>query len=147
MISIFGIISVVVAIISVAVIVLHNRVLNKRAPVDAYFSELEDLLRGRIEALLHAGPPDSELRRLCSHAVDLELSDMIKALPDIDRACLDLHIEDEPENIQTVQDTIIALNQSIEVYNRFIAGSLPVVLMARVLALTIEESVEGIWLY
>ena len=141
MISIFGIVSVVIALISVAIIVLHNRVMAKRTPVDTYLAELEDMLRDRIENLYHASHPDSELRDLCGQCVDLDLSNMLKALPDIDRACAAGSHIDEHAHPQGMGETIKALNQAIEEYNRFITGNLPVVLMAQALGLKVEEPV------
>jgi len=139
MISVFGIISVAVAVVSVVSIMLHNRVMKMRAPVDAYLAALEDLLRERIDTLLRESFADSELRRLCGNAVDLELNEMIKALPDIDRAAsLDMHTA-EQENAIAIRETTEALNQAIEEYNRYITGSLPVVLMAQALGLETED--------
>jgi len=141
MISIFGIASVVVALASLAVILLHNRIMNKRAPVDAYFAELDDLLRDRIENLYHSSSPDTKLHDLCSQYMDSSLSDMITALTEIDRAvAAELHTE-EHETAQTIYEAIAVLNQSIDEYNRYIAGSLPVALMAQVLGLAMVEPV------
>jgi len=143
MISVFGVVSVAVALISVAVIVLHNRVMSKRAPVDMYFAQLEVLLRDRIEMLYHASPPDSELRHLCNQSIDLDVNSIIKALPDIDRAtAVELHIH-EQENIQAIKESTEALNQAIEEYNRFIVSSFPIILMARVLGFADEEFIQS----
>ena len=139
MISIFGIVSVVVALISVAIIVLHNQVMSKRTPVDTHLEALEDLLRQYVEELYHTCHPDSELFDLCSQCVDLDFDSIVKALPDISRASeIDLYI-DGHENIQAIQDTAEALNLAIEEYNNFITGRLPGKLMALVLGLTAED--------
>jgi len=139
MISVFGIVSVAVALISVVIIILHNRVMSKRTPVDTYLTELEDLLREKIEILYHASLPGTELQVLCNQCIDLDLSSIINAMPDIDRASMaDLH-EYEHESNRAIQETTEALNQAIKAYNSFITGSLPVVLMSRILALTTEE--------
>ena len=160
MISLFGVISVVIALISVAVIMLHNQVMRKRTPVDTYIDALEALLRKRVEALYHASHPDSELHALCAECVDLDFDSIVKALPDIDRAfaeeaeylnldesewnesqppTMDIDATDLSKNTQAIQETTEALNQAIEVYNSFITGRLPVVLMALTLGLTTEE--------
>ena len=139
MISIFGIASISVAVASVVFIMLHNRVINKRAPVDAGFAALEDLLRGRIEALLSTSEPGSGIHQLCGDVVDMELHEMIKALPEIDRAVeLELHIDDDG-NMAEIYEAIVALNLVVEEYNRYITGSLPVVFMAQILGITTEE--------
>ena len=138
MISIFGIVSVAVALTSVVILALHNRVMSKRAPVDEYFAALEALLRDKIEDLYQASQPDSRLHSLCGQYIDLDLNEIIKALPEIDRANFAEIIIEE----QAIHEAANALNQAIEAYNRFITGSLPVVLMAHILALTAEEPVK-----
>ena len=153
MISMFGIISVVVALISIAIIVLHNRVMIKRAPVDTYSAALEDLLRQRIEVLIHACRIDTELYALCHKCVDLDLYAMAEALPDIDRACvMDLHEEDDDteeyapvdwewltDNSQAIEENAAALNQAIEEYNNLVTGSIAGRMMALILGMTAEE--------
>jgi len=142
MISIFGIISVVIAVVSVTIIVLHNRLMLKRAPVDTYFTSLEDLIRERIENLYSQSHPDSELRAICAISVDFNLNGMIEALPDIDMASEKERAIDDKESCQIIRETTEALNQAIEGYNRLITGSLPMKLMAQILALTTEETVN-----
>ena len=142
MISIFGIVSVVVALVSIAIIVLHNRVMIKRAPVDSYIVALEDLIRGRLESLYESSPHGSELQALCIQYMDLDLNSMVKALPEIDRAYEgDMYIDEHAIN-QAINETAQDLNQAIQEYNRFITGSLPVSLMAQVLALTTEDAID-----
>jgi len=141
MISIFGIVSVAVALICVAIIVLHNRVMNKRTPVDEHLAALEDLLREKIENLYNTSHADSELRVLCGQCVDLDLNSMLKALPDIDIVADDLQTNDYEAN-QKIQETIAGLNQVIDEYNRFIIRNLPVNLMAQALGLTAEEPIK-----
>ena len=157
MISIFGIISVLVAFFSIAAIVLHNRVMSKRTPVDTYLTQLEDLLRDRLVALYHLSPHDSELHDLCDQYMDLDLSAIAGALPDIHRASkADLHInapeeweaqessdrlETLAQNAEAIQETAAALNQAIQVYNGFITGRPPMAAMAYILGLTVEEPI------
>lgn len=133
--------SVAVALICVAIIVLHNRVMNKRTPVDEHLAALEDLLREKIENLYNTSHADSELRVLCGQCVDLDLNSMLKALPDIDIVADDLQTNDYEAN-QKIQETIAGLNQVIDEYNRFIIRNLPVNLMAQALGLTAEEPIK-----
>jgi len=142
MISIFGIISVIIALISVTVIVLHNRLMLKRSPVDSYLAELEDLVREKIESLYHESRPDSELRALCAQCIDLDLNGMMEALPEIEVAQAEELSPDENTGNHTISETVEALNQSIHKYNRLITGSSPMRLMARVLALTLENPID-----
>jgi len=145
MISIFGVVSVIIAVVSVAIIVLHNRLMLKRTPVDAYFTALEDLIRDKIEDLYHTSPPESELRDLCSLYVDLDLDSMLKALPEISRACesgLECNISGSDESAKAIQETTEALNLSIQEYNALITGSIPMKLMAQMLTLTTESPID-----
>jgi len=142
MISVFGIISVAIAIISIVIILLHNRLMLKRSPIDTYLTMLEDIIRERIENLHCNSHPDSELQALCAISMDLDLSGMVEALPDIDRALDEEHAIDDNESRKTIHETIEALNQAIEEYNRLITGSLPMKLMAQALALTAETAVD-----
>ena len=136
MISIFGVVSVITAVTSITIIVLHNRLMLKRTPVDTYAAALEDLIRERIEGLYHTSPPESELHDLCSLYVDLGLNDMIMALPEIDRACESSLLDDE--SASAIQETTEALNQAIQDYNNLITNNLPMKLLAQVLTLTTE---------
>ena len=138
MISIFGVISVVIAILSVATIVLHNRVMGKRTPVDTHLAALEDLLRERIEILYQTSYPDSELYTLCTQCIDLDFNDIIKALPHIDRASFDCE-EVHTDNAKAISETTAALNHAIEEYNKYITGRFPAVFMASILGLTTEN--------
>ncbi|MCL2405437.1 MAG: hypothetical protein FWC92_07820 [Defluviitaleaceae bacterium] len=144
MISIFGIISIVVALFSVAIIVLHNRLMAKRTPVDSYFTQLETLVRDRIEHLCHASTPDAELHTLCIQYVDMDIESMIRALPDIEHAHeANLQASDDAipaiheTIIETINETIEALNQAINEYNSLITGNILMRLMAQALALTV----------
>ena len=163
MISIFGIVSIAIALISVAAIVLHNRVMGKRAPVDAHLTQLEDLLRDRMEMLYRYSRPGTQLYELCEQYIDLDLESILKALPDIGRAfdeawdtgnlIITEPLDDEPEpqqddyvtmaglesNAHAIQETTAALNQAIKNYNSFITDRPPEALMAKVLGLTTEE--------
>jgi len=163
MISIFGIISIAIAVLSVVAIVLHNRVMGKRTPVDTLSAELESLLRDRVEMLHQYSRPGSELRELCDMCIDLDLESMLKALPEIGRAFDDEReagnliisepLEEYPEaamdnyvsmakldnNTQAIQEATLSLNQAIDAYNDFITNRFPAVFMAQILGLNTEE--------
>ena len=165
MISIFGIISITVAILSIAAIVLHNRVMGKRAPVDTYLAKLEELAHDRIEMLYQYSRPGSELRELCDEYIDQDLESILKALPEIDRAFDDEKeagnlviseplVEDDPDtdadeyvtmaglesNANAIRETTVALNQAIEIYNDYITTRPLEKLMAMVLGLSVEDA-------
>ena len=168
--SIFGFVSVLIAVISVAAIVLHNRVMGKRAPVDTHLARLEDLLRDRVEMIYRYSRPGSELRGLCDEYIDLDFESIIKTLPDIGRAFEDekeagnliisepLDDDLDPEaddyvtmaglesNAQAIIETTTTLNQAIESYNSFITGRPQEILMARVLGLTTKEPLSQTFL-
>ena len=163
MISIFGIISIMIVMISVAAMVIHNRVMKKRTPVDTHLAELEDLVRDRVEMLYRCSRPGSELRALCDQYIDLDFESIQKALPDIGMAFDDAWeagnlITDAPfkedsasaadhnitiatldNNAQAIQETTAALNQAIDSYNDFITNRPHDILMAHVLGLTTVE--------
>ena len=145
MISMFGIVSIVIVLVSAAAIVLHNRIMKKRAPVDMYLEELEEQLRKRVEMLYHASPRDSDLYSLCDQCIDLDLSGLLNAMPDIDTALEDYpptsddEISALEENTQAIQSTEQALNQAIESYNDFITRPIAGRFMALVLGFETEE--------
>ena len=141
MISAFGIISIAIALASVTIIVLHNRLMLRRTPVDSYMAALEELLRESLERLFNASPPGSDLQNLCGNCMDLGLNDIIQALPDISRACTP-GLCDEQEKLHAIRETAEALNQAIRDYNSLITGSLPMKLMAQALSLTTEEAIN-----
>ena len=148
MISIFGIVSILIALLSIAAIVLHNQVMNKRAPVDTYLAELEDLLRDRIEILYHTSSQHTELHVLCDQYIDLDMPAMLKALPYIHRAAYDADLHTSTtitQNAEVIQETTAALNQAIEAYNGFITGRPPMAAMAFILGLTTEDPVDPLY--
>ena len=163
MISIFGIVSMITVLVSVAAIVLHNRIMGKRAPIDTQLAALEDLLRNRVEMLYHYSRPGTELHALCDLYMDLDLESILQALPDIGRAFDDAieagnliirePLDDNPtptsdnyvtmakleDNAQAIQEATITINQAIKSYNNFITSRPLEMLMARILGLTVEE--------
>ena len=165
MISMFGIISIAVALVSILAIVLHNRVMKRRTAVDYLTEELETLLRDRLGMLHRYSRPGTQLRELCDVYMDLELESILFALPEITAAFEDAKeagslvisepLEEEPEqpeasyvsmarlesNADAIFEKTEALNQAIEVYNAFITHRLPEGLMARVLGLEVQELV------
>jgi len=141
--SIFGLISLFVALVSVSVIVVHSRIMRKRAPVDIHFATLEELLRVRIELLYNASPQDSELNEICATCVDLDYDTIVSVLPSIKA-----NMEDEPPtedmeaNTTDINSTIEALNTAIETYNEAITKKSSAALMAMALGLETLETVE-----
>ena len=167
MISVFGIVSVVVALLSVAAIILHNRIMRKRTPVDTHFAELEELLRIRVEMLHDISTPGSSLQGLCDECVTLDVGSMLNALPYIntafdcekeaempshdespeedeeeDFASADITVATLEENTEAINAATEALNQAINDYNSYIASSRPVTIMALILGLKAEKTIE-----
>jgi len=140
MVSIFGVISIIIAVVCISIIVLHNRFMLKRTPVDNYFTALEDLIREKLEGLYHSSAPESKLRDLCSLYVDLDLDSMLKALPEISKAC-EPDIQDD-ESAKAIHETAEALNQAIQDYNKLITGNIIMKLMAQALTLTTESPIN-----
>jgi len=139
--SVFGFVSLFIVVISVAVIILHYRLMRKRAPVDVHFDQLEELLRQWIENLYHISPVGSGLYNLCDQYIDLEFSDILSAMPEIHDFC-EQEQQDSSTNIATINDTISALNRAISEYNAFIAKTPATVLMAHILGLKTMEPIE-----
>ncbi|MCL2571851.1 MAG: LemA family protein [Defluviitaleaceae bacterium] len=103
--SIFGFISMFIAVVSVAAIVLHYKIMKRRAPVDIHMEELEELMRQRQE-------------------------------------------QESPEEIEVIENTIseaiTILNTAITEYNTYIAKDPTIALMAKILGLSQEESIQNI---
>jgi len=148
MISIFGITSIFIVIVSVAVIILHNRIMKRRTPVDTYLAELEELIRQRMEMLYSIAIPGSELHELCTHYIDLDFNSLLHAYPDITNAYD--HAEEKysttptalEENAEAMHTTTQALNKAIETYNNYITKSPTEAAMAKILGLKKEEYVH-----
>jgi len=139
--SAFGFVSLFIVVISVTVIILHYRLMRKRAPVDVHYDQLEELLRQWIENLYYESPVDSEIYNLCIQYIDLERDEILSAFP--------LIIEKAPPcedtNAIAITETISTLNRAIEEYNTFIAKSPATVLMALVLGLKAVEPVAHVF--
>ena len=149
MISLFGGISIAVAAVSVSVILLHNRVMKRRAPVDYYLYELEEALRQRADMLYDISAPDTELRKLLDIYIDQDFARLMLAMPDIESALTAETLPPEADAAQdvldktarAVEENMAALNKAIEAYNVFITTRPIEGLMAKVLGLTVEETI------
>ena len=146
--SFIGIISIPIVLASVAALVLHARVMRKRAPVDTQMEELEDQLRQRLEIIYTISAPGTVLYELCNGCIDLEFTRILESMPDINDAleaekkqCESQTVQELDSNADIIQTTIQNLNQAVDEYNNFIQARLPDVLMARVLGL---ENVEPV---
>ena len=146
--SFIGVISIPIVLVSVAVLVLHARVMRRRAPVDAYMAELEDQLRERLEIIYTIGPQNTVLHELCAGCIDLEFTDILKSMPDINytlEAEIQSHesatVDELDSSTEIIHTTTQNLNHAIDEYNNFIQNRLPDVLMARVLGLETVEPV------
>ncbi|MCL2360332.1 MAG: hypothetical protein FWC73_00800 [Defluviitaleaceae bacterium] len=130
--SIFGFVSLFIVVLSVAIIVLHYRVMKRRAPVDTYFTELENLLRQRIELLYAINPV--ELSDLYDQSITIELSSLLAAIAEIDVEHKSLE-----ENSAAIDETRESLSKAIGDYNTFIAAKPHTILMAKILGLAVIE--------
>jgi len=148
--SLFGFISLFIVVVSVAVIILHYRLMKRRAPVDVHFGQLEELLRHWLENLYQESPEGSELYYLCGQCIDLELNGLLSAAPQIveaynHAAYSETEPQDQNAEIAAIRETIKALNLSIAAYNAFITKSPAAALMALVLGLKTVEPVVQIF--
>jgi len=81
--SIFGFMSLFVVVASVAVLVLHYRLMRRRAPVDVHFAHLEEQLRQWTENLYSISPAGSDLRILCDRCIDMDFAGLLLTAPEI----------------------------------------------------------------
>jgi len=167
MVSLFGFVSLFIALVCISAIVVHYRIMRRRAPVDLLILELENLFRTRIEILYNLSTPHSLLRNLCDQYIDTNLASLLDALPDIIEAyentsdTEEVFLEDGEEessqinnedyeaytkaleeNYNTTEDAIASLNKKIEDYNNFITKGVSNILMAKVLGLSEEETIS-----
>jgi len=143
--SLFGFVSLFIVVISIAAIVLHNRVMKRRAPVDVHLEELEELLRRRVEILYTLSQVDTKLRDLCIQCVDLDFETIANSIADINEAYNQEQSSDSQcleENWQKINDTTTALNNAIEAYNTFISKNPSGATMAQILGITKEEPIS-----
>ena len=166
MVSLFGFVSLFIALVCISAIVVHYRIMRRRAPVDLLIAELESLFRTRLEILYNLSAPQSLLRSLCDQYIDMDLSSLLDALPEIVEAFEnssdsgEVFLEDAKEesikadsedcarmealeaNYKAVEDAIVALNKKIENYNNFITKGVSNILMAKVLGLSEEDFIS-----
>jgi len=86
MISVFGVVSFVVAAICIIVIFQQSRVMTRRTPVDQGLSDLEALVRQRLELLYTLSPPDTELFFLVDQCIDKDFDTILNSMPLIEEA-------------------------------------------------------------
>jgi len=153
MVSIFGFVSLFITIVCVAAIVLHSKVMRRRAPVDTHMAQLEDLLRLRVEIMYNLSPVDSPLHELCAQCVDADFANIMATLPSItetyqqayrDATWDEIH-NDLQENTESIEETITNLNQVIEKYNNYITANSSGMTMAWILGLSTEEPLASIF--
>ena len=134
MISIFGIVSFVVAAICIIVILQQGRVMRRRAPVDQGLRDLEVLVRQRLELIQSLALPDTELYVLIEQCIDKDLDTILESIPDIE-AAIDIHSDELTANTDTLSTTISTLNSSIDSYNNYITTNSTGVMMAILLGI------------
>ena len=148
MVSIFGVASIMVVIVSIVVIILHNRIMKRRAPVDIMFDELEELMRQRLEMMYEISVPGSELHELCHYYIDLDFDTVLSVYADICEAYdnAEERYEVAPtamdENWAGIRLSTETLNKAIQEYNAFITKSPSEMMMARVLGLKAAEPIS-----
>ena len=147
MISVFGVTSIFIVMVSVTVIILHNRIMKRRTPVDIYVAELEDLIRKRMEMLYEISIPGTKLHELCTYYIDLDFDTILNGLPEITHAYThaDERYETAPtaldENTTTIQQTTNSLNHAVKDYNDFITKSPTEVMLAKILGLETHPTI------
>jgi len=104
--------------------------MKKRAPVDLLFSELEDLLRARIELLYAINP--TGLYELYDESLVLELDGLLCAL-----STFEIDHDSLAENTESINKNKENLAKAIDDYNNFITAKPHTTLMAKILGLQI----------
>jgi len=128
--SAFGFISLFVVVLCIAIIILHYRIMKKRAPVDVHFSELEELLRERVEILYKINP--TGLYELYNQSATLDLEGLLNTL-----ASFEVEHDSLTDNTEAITKIKEALAQAISDYNSFITANPHTSLMAKILGLEI----------
>jgi len=148
-ISLFGLVSIVVLVLSAAALVLHFRVLVLRGQVDDSFAQVEVLVRVRIDLIYDLGTnhdDGSELCLMCEEADASHAKDVFASFPEIEKVLEDLRLEPDSfiplkENKTEVLSAAGVYNVHLEKYNLFI-GKLPGSVMAHVIGLKQEKALR-----
>jgi len=102
--------------------------MKKRAPVDLLLSELEDLLRERIELLYAINP--TGFYELYDNSLVLELEGLLSSL-----STFDTEHDSLAENTKSISKNKENLAKAIDDYNNFITAKPHTTLMAKILGL------------
>jgi len=120
-------------------------VFSKHAKIIGGLAVLEDLVRERLDIFYKTAlaKPESELYRLCDKYIDKGLDDILKALPEIDRAYDESSINDDDQLIEANHNEILQAIQGItaaaDKYNRLITHTFYGRAVAKVFKLQLYE--------
>jgi hypothetical protein len=137
MFSVFGIISIIVFLISVRFLVLHYQVMKKRGAADEKLAALDNLLRERLEIVYEQTenlPDTQELRELCEIFSAYETKKLIKSINRLNKAIEIIPEESLAVNITETEQATDIFKQSAAEYNAYIAA-FPANFMAYILGL------------
>jgi len=133
--SLFGFLSLFIALLCVAIIILYHRIMSRRTPVDMYFAQLEDLLRDKAELLYKLDP--TKYGDLYDKSLVLSIEDLLSALHDINE-----EHESLAENASTLIKTKESLLKAVDDYNAFITSNPHTILMSKILGIEVIEKVH-----
>ncbi|MCL2358020.1 MAG: hypothetical protein FWC70_12855, partial [Defluviitaleaceae bacterium] len=133
MFSEFGVIAIIVALISIGALVLHFYVMKRRVASDKCLAEIDALLRTRIELLYETQP--REVHEIL--AATFETRSLLAAL-----AQAEIRGSELCENIIETEIAVRAYNDAVAVYNDCIA-KYPAKIMAFLLGLSREEDMPN----
>jgi len=148
-ITLFGLISIIVLLFSVAALVIHFRILQLRGNADDSFIQVETLIRKQVDLFYDIGAAHktgSSLCDLCEEADELHAKEVFASLPSIEKELENLKIEaDEQaplkENMHELMRSAEEYNKHTEKYNTFIR-SLPGSAMAAIVGLKYEKALQ-----
>ena len=148
MISMLGVLSLVILLLSVGALILHYRLLQLRGALDDSFSGLDELLRVRLEIIYDIANTmenSHELKERCIRYSGREVRAIIKSMPKFHKAIAATHIENDiktalTENTHEIERSIRTYNENLLKYNTYVSKP-PGIILAFAVGLKSEKQI------
>ncbi|MCL2386988.1 MAG: hypothetical protein FWC89_05470 [Defluviitaleaceae bacterium] len=140
-ISIFGVVSFLILVVSVGALILHNKIITRRAAVDEALAAVDNLLHEQLETLYETAithPDSQDFLELCEDYAALQTRELLIALPELQEEAAHFLPPPEDEKKEALTQAVKTLNTAIDIYNAFIT-KFPAQLMASILTLEQEH--------
>ena len=149
MFSVFGIILLVVMILSSLALLLHYRVMKSRGKVDESFQLLDTFLRDRFDLIMKLSRDTSSEEKIMQYWKDnlvASTQQLIKVMPKLNKAITPLLDDPEKseiliEDFQDLEFVVKMYNEHVQIYND-IVSQFPWSAIAFISGLKVESKIK-----